>query len=200
MIRDPASELSSELSSGERLIWSGRPRQGLFLRGSDVFMIPFSLFWGGFAIFWEWGVLSSTRHNHGNSPAHADLIMPLFGIPFVLIGLYLIFGRFFLDKKQRESTVYGITNQRIIIRSGFFARSTKSLNLQTLSDLSLTERSDGSGTITFGPIPPYYSLFAGSSSTWPNYGRYSLPCFDTISEAKQTYDLIRRTQKEIQAA
>lgn len=49
-----ASEVvRDELEAGERLIWSGQPLQGLRFRSSDVFVIPFSLMWGGCAFFWE---------------------------------------------------------------------------------------------------------------------------------------------------
>jgi hypothetical protein len=197
MISEPSSELSSELSSGERLLWSGRPPQGMMLRKSDVFMIPFSLMWGGFAIFWELMVLSHLRGNGGgDSQTVVRFVFPLFGLPFVLIGLYIIFGRFFVDKKLREKTFYGVTNQRIIIKSGLFTRSTKSLNLRTLSDLSLTEKPDGSGTISFGPVVPFSSWSGAGSSSWPNSRRYSPPCFDTVPEAKRVYEIIRDAQKE----
>ena len=32
----------------------------------------------------------------------------LWGIPFVLVGLYIVFGRFFVDAKQREKTCVAI--------------------------------------------------------------------------------------------
>ena len=74
-------QLTRELASGERLLWAGKPRQGIFTRRSDAFVIPFSLLWCGFAIWWEANALSS------NSP----LLFRLWGIPFVLVGLHLVF-------------------------------------------------------------------------------------------------------------
>jgi hypothetical protein len=43
--------LSAEFRRSEKLIWSGRPRQGVFLTQRDAGMIPFSLMWGGFSSF-----------------------------------------------------------------------------------------------------------------------------------------------------
>ena len=131
------SLISGELSSSERLLWSGRPKQGVALRRADAIMIPFSLMWGGFAFFWEYSVLSMGK---------APIFFALWGIPFVLMGIYIIAGRFFVDAKQREKTIYAVTTERIIIVSGIMSRKVKSLNLRTLSDVSLDQAPDGSGT------------------------------------------------------
>ena len=184
---DPAVEMSEELSAGEKLLWSGRPRQGIFLRSNDIFLIPFSLMWGGFAIFWELSVLGlNPGIKSANSP---PVFFALWGIPFVALGLYIMFGRFFVDVAQRSKTAYGVTNQRVIIRSGIFSQDTKSLNLRTLSDVTLSEKRDGSGTITLGPSVGYYSWFAGAA--WPGMSRRLPPRFDNIPDAKRVYDLIR---------
>lgn len=188
MYTSDTSTLTPILDSGERLLWSGQPRRGLRLSSQDIFLIPFSLLWGGFAIFWEVSAIAMTA-----KAGPVGYVFPLFGLPFVFAGLYLIFGRFFVDAYLRERTFYGVTNERIIIVSGFFSRQIKSLQLRTLTDVSLTERGDRTGTITFGPTSPFNSFFGGSS--WPGRSRVSSPSFDTIATAKDVYDVIRGAQK-----
>jgi hypothetical protein len=170
------------LGREERLLWSAQPRQGLFLRSTDAYLIPFSLLWGGFAFFWEGNVVNS------NAPA----VFSLWGVPFVLMGLYLIAGRFFVDAKLRSKTYYGLTTERIVIVSGLLSRTTKSLQLRTLSDVSLAESSGGLGTITFGAVAPWWA----GSGAWPASRRQLSPTFDSISAARDVYEKIRVAQKE----
>jgi hypothetical protein len=184
MYQDSANIFQSELSSSEKLIWNGQPLTGMRLRKQDAFLIPFSLLWGGFAIFWEWGVMNS----------NAPFFFRLWGIPFVLIGLYLIAGRFFVDAKQREKTFYGLTNERIIIISGIFSRNIKSLNLKTLSEINLDEKSDGSGTIAFGSNYLPAARWVGNG--WPGSNQCTPPSFELIKRVKEVYELIRRAQNE----
>lgn len=54
---ESTAELRTELFAGETLLWSGQPEQKVLFHQQDWFAVPFSLLWGGFAIFWEAGVL-----------------------------------------------------------------------------------------------------------------------------------------------
>ncbi len=191
MWEEPESVVGRHLASGEKLLWSGKPRGGIRLRASDAMMIPFSLMWGGFAIFWESMVLwGPPGARHGGKPV--PIFMALWGIPFVLVGLYIMVGRFFVDAKLREKTFYGITNQRIVIVSGLFSSSVKSLNLPTLAEVTLSEKSDGSGTITLGAMPSNMRGMVGVP--WPGASRYVPPSLEMIEGVSQVYNLIRKAQ------
>jgi Bacterial PH domain len=169
------------LDRGERQLWAGMPRQGLVLRPSDALQIPFSLLWAGFAVFWELSVFRSG----------APLFFVLWGIPFVAVGFFVVIGRFWVDAWRRSRTTYAVTSERVIINSGLFTPTSKSLALRTLSDVTLQERSDGTGTITFGNASPFAAMSAGMS--WP--GMPQIPAFEMISDARRVYSIIREAQR-----
>jgi hypothetical protein len=173
------TSIQFSLDRGERQLWAGVPRQGLVLRPSDATEIPFSILFAGFAVFWMRGVL-----HDGAS------IFALFGIPFLAAGLYGMIGRFWVDAWRRRRTTYAVTSDRIIINSGLFTPTTKSLNLRTLSDVTLEERKDGSGTITFGTPPALPARFAGMKAGVPQ-----IPAFEMIPDARRVYAVIRDAQR-----
>jgi len=177
-----SSELQPHLDSNEKLIWSGQPKRGIIFRSADIFVIPFSILWCGFAIFWLYSALNSG----------APLYFALFGVPFVVIGLIFVFGRFLIDAKQREHTFYGITTDRIIIKSGVFKKSVKSLNIRTLSDLEYTEKSDGSGTISIGPRN-VFMMWGNGMNWWP--GVKVNPSLESIPEVRMVYNKIIELQR-----
>jgi hypothetical protein len=133
-------QLKNHLIQGETIVWWGRPAQGIVFAAADALLIPFSLVWGGFAIFWETLVL------RGKAP----LPFALFGVPFVLVGLFLIFGRFFLDSWLRARTVYALTDRRVLIARAAPFGNFKAVNLDRLPEVSLIEKANGKGTIRFG--------------------------------------------------
>ena len=173
------NELRPEIGKNEKLLWTGKPRTGIVFRFADVFLIPFSMLWFGFALFWEYMALKG-----GIS------IMSLFGLPFIVIGSYVFAGRFFADSLSRKNTIYGVTDTRVIIRSGIFQKSTQSLNIRAMSDLIIKEKKDGTGTILFGPADALYRQFNGMR-TWRQTQPSSL---EMIEEVRKVYNIIVEQQ------
>ncbi len=182
--------IQRELDPDEELLWAGRPKQGIVFRSGDIFFVPFSLLWGGFAIFWE--IMAIKAVPVGMKKGELEVIIfPVFGIPFVAVGLYLIFGRFFVDAMRRKRTFYGLTNKRVIIVSGLFSKKVESLNIDGIRYISFTEKSNGYGTIAFGNKDALSSFYAGSA--WPE-ARNDVPMFELIPNAKDVYYQIRNLQ------
>ena len=174
------------LEPGERVLWSGRPAPGLTLRPADGFLIPFSLAWCGFAIFWEVSVLRIPN---------APFFFPLFGAAFVAAGLYIVFGRFFVDARLRSGMVYAVTDRRVVIISGLMRRQVRSLFLEGLAEVNLSVRRDGKGTLAFGrdALPAWWmrgNLFYGS-------GANSAPSFELIDAPQRVMTVIRDAQRSL---
>ncbi len=178
-------EMQKELVTKERLLWTGVPQQGFVSRPADAFLIPFSILWCGCAIFWEFAVLI-----YG-----FPLFLLLFGVPFVITGLYLVFGRFFYDMNLRQNTYYGVTSKRIVIITNFPNRKVNTINMATLGEISISNDRNDVGTITFSEsnLRSWFS----SGSGWPVGGKRT-PSFVLIPSAKQVHDLIIETQSKIQ--
>lgn len=184
MSSDAENIISPHLESGESIIWTGRPRQGIIFRASDTWLVPFSLIWCGFAIFWAYSAMVS------NSP----LFFKLIGISFVLMGVNFVVGRFLLDAKKRTSIYYGITNRRILIVFAGRTKHFKSLNLQTLTDISFLESANGRGTITFGSIDRWEEM---QELQWAGFSNRLMPRFEQIENVKDVYTKIFEAQKII---
>ena len=160
------------IPSGETVRWMGEPPTGLIWRSSDWFLVPFSLMWGGFALFWESMVIS------GGAP----LVMILFGLPFVCIGLYLIAGRFFWDANVRARTRYAVTDRAAYIVVDGFRGAVRRFAGSVLDDVGIERKDDGSGTLRFGPAVPATS---GARALLPQNA------FESIRDVDRAYDAVR---------
>jgi hypothetical protein len=155
----------SELFPGEQVLWSGKPDSRRWLYREDRLLVPFSLLWGGFAIFWEASVLTATSaHEH----AAVRLVFALWGVPFVLLGLYLIFGRVFARRWIRRRSLYVLTDQRILsfspsLRGG---SRVKMVWLNSHPPLEKHVSRDGWGTLCVGQTAPG-QRWVGGSTGWP---------------------------------
>jgi hypothetical protein len=179
------ADFQNRLLPGERIVWTGAPPGGFLLTGRDAFMVPFSIFWCGFIAFWMWGATTATQIHRGNDPMW---FFPLFGIPFVLIGIYTLIGRFFADAWIRGATSYAVTTQRVLILRTAPTFKFTTFAIDRLPELSLEERADGRGTIRFQPRPP-----AWGNNNWSSW----TPSLDTaqfllIPDARNVFDRIQK--------
>jgi len=175
-----SDDFRDRLLPGERIIWSGKPGGGLLFTGRDIFLIPFSLLWGGFAIFWETSVLRTGAPN----------FFDLWGIPFVLVGLYLIIGRFFADAWFRKQLRYAVTDQRILILRKGLSRKFTALPVDRLPNVDINEKSNGRGTIRFGESAPLWGNRNGFGVWTPSTD--PTPQFLNVENVRQVFDRIQK--------
>jgi hypothetical protein len=135
---DPAAQVSSYLTPGEQLLWAGRPDPDVNFTAADAFVVPFSIMWCGFAVFWEATAVA------GGAP----LFFALWGIPFVLVGLYVAVGRFVYKKRRKRRTAYGLTRTRALVAVGSSSMSDAPL---ASAPISIKRSRDGRFVnVTFG--------------------------------------------------
>src|SRR5438445_9565952 len=129
--------------------------------------------WGGFALFWEVGVIAS-----GGPP-----FFVLWGIPFVIMGMYFIFGRFWFKRRQKLRTAYGITNERAIVAVG----SSQLMETPIKNHpLSLTRSSDGRhGSVQFGSGGPRWGGVLYANTSMDFFVRQSAGSVDTLDDVEE---------------
>jgi len=170
------------LLPGERIMWRGQPGQGLILMPRDAALVPFSLLWCGFAIFWT---LTATRDG-------APGFFELWGLMFVCVGLYFVAGRFLVDAWVRRGMQYAVTDRRILIaRPAPFAKFT-AIGLAPLPEIDLADRAGGRGTIRFGQATSLWNN--RSMSVWsPSFD--PTPQFIAIDDARRVFDMVQRSSQ-----
>ena len=178
-----------ELLNGEEILWAGQPDPTVLFSKSDIFNIPFGIFWLGFSIVWEGAAITSALHQ--NTSNAVSLAFPLFGVPFVLIGLYMVAGRFLYKKWKRQRTYYAVTNKRILVVKNSKRRDLQGAYLETIPVVNKSIRRDGRGTITFGNSTPGAWMYEDSGFDFMGaYYAERAPTFRDINDAEKVYRLV----------
>ncbi len=98
-------EIIKKHLNNEKVLWQGEPVKVPLLHKSDIFMIPFTLIFGGSLIFYA--IMAAIMMIKGES-----IIFSLVGITALIMGAYILFFRLWYRKKRIKKQVYFVTDKR----------------------------------------------------------------------------------------
>ncbi|MBE9029322.1 hypothetical protein IQ266_06040 [filamentous cyanobacterium LEGE 11480] len=141
---DLRRRIEQELQPGEPIAWLGQPIPRWMTLDSIIFVL-FAIPWTTFALFWMWAAFGMQMPDLANG-IKPNYIIALFGIPFVLIGLFMLSSPIWKRRTLRR-TVYLVTDRRaIIIRGGFYI-TIRSYAPEQLQDVYRRERRSDIGDV-----------------------------------------------------
>lgn len=168
------------LDPGERVLWQGRPMQGISFAPVQPMQIVMGLFFMGFSTFWM--IMASSIVGKMSGPVG---IFPLFGLIFFGIGAYNAFGYAFWRAFVRSRSTYTLTTRRAFIARDLPVAG-KSLQSYPITAQSPLEFVDGEpGTI----------FFASKHVSTQNGSLKSRIGFERIPDARAVYSQLRAVQR-----
>jgi len=175
-----------ELLPNEIILWKGKPDLKKILTKSDAFLLPFSILWGGFAI--TWCTLAAIYTDY----------FGLFGLPFAVIGMYLIFGRFIVKQSNKKKTYFAITDSRILViktNSKGVRKNIGSAQMKSIPNESVSFDKNGFGTITFGQTPYGYMINKNTGLDFFD-GLYQngVLCFYDIENCENVFQIYKKAK------
>ena len=135
-------KVERELESGERIAWMEQPIPRYFTAmstGAFLFAIP----WTAFALFWICGASGFKLPDFSKG---GFSFFPLFGVPFVLIGLGMLSSPWWAHRKALK-TVYVITDRCAIAIDGGWTTTIRSYPPERLQNVCRKEKRDGTGDV-----------------------------------------------------
>lgn len=114
----PASREGWEgiLAADEQIVWQGQPDPRLELEALKASQVIFGLATGGFAVFWS--VMAAQSSDGGLT----GILLPLFGLFFVVVSFKRAGGHIFWDSYRRKRTWYTLTDRRAFVATQMLGR------------------------------------------------------------------------------
>ena len=154
--------LSNELLEGEELIWSGRPTKDGKSMASSPFglrnvalinlVLGLVLMLAAFIIEILLGDLQAGRMSF--------LFLP--GFLIFIMGGVVMFALAKVARLTLNSTLYAITNRRVVILYGSRYLRVQSFEKQVIKQVQCLEYPDGSGDLTFSCLPVYPGVYSSN--------------------------------------
>ena len=139
--------IENELRPGEEVLWAGLPDPDEAYR-SSLKLLFFAIPWTAFALFWEFNALQMAFSSQDDS-WFFRIAFPLFGLPFVAIGVGMLYIPHFTYKNSKK-TAYVITPDRIftIALSGSGNPLVTIYSPEGIKRIDKKEKPGGRGTLT----------------------------------------------------
>jgi membrane protein implicated in regulation of membrane protease activity len=139
--------LRRELTAGEHLLWSAQPSASRLKAGFAIW--AFAVPWTVFSLFWEAMALlpwAAETHTPEGMRLTFGIIMPIFGLPFVMVGFWMLWTPVAAMRKAK-STAYALTNRRLFRLVEKRKRETASVLLDQIGPMDRSEMADGWGSL-----------------------------------------------------
>ena len=187
--RELQSLVEAELRPGERITWMEQPIARLLARATWPIVL-FGIPWTAFALFWTAGAAWGTTKMKDGPGLFS--VFPLFGLPFILIGVGMLSSPYWARRKARGS-VYVLTDRRaILFTAGWRGSMTvRSFEPERLNDLRRNQHSDGSGDLVFAQ-----DIHRDSDGD----RRSTDVGFMAIREVKQVEEMVRTLARKVESA
>jgi hypothetical protein len=131
------------LADGETIVWQGQPEPGIAWRDAISATSAFGVVFTGFALFWM--AMAATIIGGGSGPGFPFSMFPLFGLPFLAVGLYFLVGHVIVDAYVRSTTWYTLTDRTAFVASNAFGqRKLSSYPIREMPFLELDDTAPGS--------------------------------------------------------
>ncbi len=138
------SKLSRELESDEKLIWRDQPRP-TFFDGATTATFFFGIPWTAFAIFWTCGAAGFEIPDFSEG-LQITMLFPLFGLPFIVIGLFMLAAPV-LHYHKMSTTLYAVTTKRVLILENNAKTQYTSIEPHRICNLTRREADNGYGDL-----------------------------------------------------
>ncbi|MXO89047.1 hypothetical protein [Alteraurantiacibacter aestuarii] len=135
--------LQRELRRSERVLWQAKPLARVATKAFLIYF--FAIPWTAFALFWTVMAMGATSGGWGDA-GWLSFAFPLFGLPFILVGLGMLSAPF-IPLFAARKTLFAITDERVIRLYLGRRLMTSSLEAGQIGEIERTEGPDGSGTL-----------------------------------------------------
>jgi len=171
----------------EIVLWEDKPDTRVYFTPADILLVPVSIWIGYF--FLDRGLSYVTTAISLGYISAGIFVLVLWGTLFILMGCYLVLGRFLYKNWRKKHTYYGLTNKRVLV----YVRGRRIVTelLSEIPSLRKSIRRNGIGTITFGHSP-FTASWCGNSgmNCLAGFDQWDLFAFHDIRNADYVYELI----------